>query len=201
MTAAKTPAVLAGEADPAALLDRIKDGALAFEAATIAAARVGAQLYLDSFVYMEMLVNSHRVESLALAKQTLAASVRRSPSTMGRWYLIGRLISQKGLNIEVVDPTAADLYSRTARSLPKSAQLRILTMLKKGEPAAEVRRAINAAKPSAETKSVIDKGELTKLRCKMEMMGVQTLISQFFDTRVDMIALDKDGNVLLESDG
>ena len=199
---AKTDALVAAmDADPAVLLVRIKEGAKAYEVAALAAARIGAQVYLDSYTYVEALLNSNRVESMPMALQALADAVHRKPSTMSNWYAKGRLISQERLDVQSIDPSAVDAFARARGTVPKSAQLRIISMIKRGENGGEIRRALTAARPPKEAKALADKGQLTKLRCKMEMMGVQSLISQFFGERVDMLALDKTGNVLLESDG
>lgn len=192
-----------GLTDTAALLARIKSRFTEVEFQARKLAKLTSQLYLDSYCYVELLKAGNRVESTALGLQALADAVGYSFGGVEKWYYVGKDISGHKMDPQVVDAPAVSAWSRAKKNLPQSALLRICNQIKKGAKLVEIRKAINLSRINRKDKEVrelAESGQLTALRAKMELMGVNNMLAKFYGRPVDLVVLDQvTGDTLMES--
>jgi len=170
--------------------------------------KIEARLFALTYRWVELAIQEEAATSQADGIHRLAATLRRTDTSISSWYYGGRLMDAHKINPERANASAVRELSFRSGDLAKSEFLRCVDIIKKGTPDASklvrgiVRKSSRHANESAGRRArvLMLRGELTATRAKMELMAVKTFFSTYFKKDVIVTVFDEDGeSVLLET--
>jgi hypothetical protein len=162
----------------------------------------------NTYAYVTYMVSMQDARDVRHGCSLLANMLKVSETRVELWFYTGRFMAVNKLHPDRVDSAAARECYNMRQSLTKHELLRAIDLVKRKKPGPDVRREVRAIisksrkanLATAERKAVraVNRGEMTKTRCKMEVMACKTFLATLYGNDIEIKVLDRSGKVLID---
>ncbi|MHA2067733.1 MAG: hypothetical protein ACXABY_25505 [Candidatus Thorarchaeota archaeon] len=201
MTALKT---LTKATNDAKLLETIKSRVKKLYSLRAQGNFVKSLLYSDVYAWCEVRVIKGKTSSIMAAQDQLSKTLRIKMQTIQGWYYAGKFMRDHKLDPESVNAVSVARAKNCASTVSKATLLKVVDGIRRRADPGKVGKLITSDHKRSGHQAVKrarrlrKDGEWNKTHLKMEMMVVQGLLSEFFKTKVSLVAKNSKGQTILE---